>query len=72
MLTSVKLSLMSPPKQIFDPSAIKAHRRRAKRMFSRHSFLHREIKTRLEDRLKDVRLDFKSPIAIDAFDDFLG
>ena len=41
-------------------------------MFSSHSFLHREIKTRLEDRLKDVRLDFKSPIAIDAFDDFFG
>jgi len=63
---------MSPPKQIFDPSAIMAHRRRAKQMFSSHNFLHQEIKSRLEDRLKDVRKDFDAPIAIDAYDDFFG
>ena len=41
-------------------------------MFSSHNFLHQEIKSRLEDRLKDVRRDFDAPIAIDAYDDFFG
>jgi SAM-dependent methyltransferase len=49
---------MTGPIRVFDPRAVRAHRRRAARLDPAGRFLRREVRARLADRLGDVRRRF--------------
>lgn len=50
---------------LFDPAAVRAHRRRAEAAIGDHDFLYREVADRLVERLGDMRRDFGPAVLLD-------